>query len=137
MELDVRRVDAFNLVVDSDVAAASAMLGSVVGAGVDFLAFKAVPAGPGRTRFTLIPIDGSKLIAGAAGAGLDVDGPQPALLVVGDERPGALAHIYGRLADAGIAVEESSGIAHVNDGYGVVLYLRDGDCDRAMAALTR
>ncbi len=135
MDVDVKRVDTFNLIVQSDVAEASSMLGSVVGAGVDFLAFKAVPAGAGRTRFTLVPIDGSKLLEGAAAAGLTVDGPHPAILVVGDERPGALAEIYERLARAGISVEESTGIAHINDGYGVVLYLRDEDCDRAIAAL--
>ncbi len=136
MDLDVKRVDTFNLTVEADVAEASAMLGAIVGAGVDFLAFKAVPAGVGQTRFTLIPIDGSKLLAGAAAAGLAVDGPHPALLVVGDERPGALAEIYRRLARAGVAVEESTGIAHISDGYGVVLYLRPEDCDPAMAVLT-
>ncbi len=135
MDLDVKRVDTFNLTVEADVAQASAMLGAIVGAGVDFLAFKAVPAGPGRTRFTLIPMDGSKLLAGAATAGLAVDGPHPALLVIGDERPGALADIYRRLAGAGVAVEESTGIAHINDGYGVVLYVREDDCDRAAEAL--
>jgi hypothetical protein len=135
MPLNVQRVDYYNLEVDEHVAQGAAMLGTIVGAGADFLAYKAVSVRPGRTRFALFPIDGSKLLEGAIKTGLAVDGPHPAVLVVGDERPGALADIYGRLAQAGIAVEESAGIAHVNDGYGVVLYLRPADCDRAIRAL--
>jgi hypothetical protein len=136
MPLDIRRVDYYNLTVQEHVAEGSAMLGAIVGAGVDFLAYKAAPLGPARTRFTLFPIDGSKLVDGAAKAGLAVDGPHPAVLIVGDEQPGALADIYGKLAQAGICVEESCGIAHINGGYGVVLYLRPEDCDRATATLS-
>jgi hypothetical protein len=136
MPLDIRRVDYYNLTVQEHVAGGSAMLGTIVGAGVDFLAYKAVPLGATRTRFTLFPVDGPKLMDGAANAGLAVDGPHPAVLIVGDERPGALADIYRRLAQAGIPVEESCGIAHVNGGFGVVLYLRPEDCDRATAALS-
>jgi hypothetical protein len=135
MPLDVKKVDYYNLTVEEQIAEAASMLGQIVGAGVDFLAYKAVPAGSARTRFTLFPIDGDALTAGAEKAGLAVDGPHPAVLVVGDEQPGALAGIYARLAAADIAVEESAGIAHINDGYGVVLYLRDTDCDRALVAL--
>jgi len=136
MPLDIRRVDYYSLTVEEHVAEGAAMLGTIVGAGVDFLAYKAVPVGAGRTRFTLFPIDGSKLEDGAAKAGLAVDGPHPAVLIVGDERPGALADIYGKLASAGIAVEESTGIAHINGGYGIVLYLRPEDRDRAIATLS-
>lgn len=135
MPLDVKRVDYYNLTVEEHVAEGSAMLGTIVGAGVDLLAYKAVPVGRAGTRFTLFPIDGSKLTQGAARAGLAVDGPHPAVLVVGDERPGALAEVYGRLAQARIPVEESCGIAHINGGYGIVLYLTPGDCDRAIGVL--
>jgi hypothetical protein len=135
MSLEITRVDYYNLTVEEHVAEGSAMLGTIVGAGVDFLAYKAVPLSAARTRFTLFPIDGSRLMDGAAKAGLEVDGPHPAVLIVGDERPGALADIYGRLARAGISVEESAGIAHINGGYGVVLYLRPEDCDRAITAV--
>jgi hypothetical protein len=59
------------------------------------------------------------------------------VLVQGNEQPGALGGIYEKLARAGIAVGESSGIAHINDGYGVVLYLGQEDCIQAAEALER
>ena len=135
MPLDVKRVEYYNLTVEEHVAEGSALLGTIVGEGVDFLAYKAVPLGRARMQFTLFPIDGSKLTAGAAKAGLTAEGPHPAVLIRGDEQPGALAGIYRTLAQSGIQIEESCGIAHVNGGYGVVLYLRPEDCDRAIAVL--
>jgi hypothetical protein len=56
-------------------------------------------------------------------------------LIKGDEEPGALADIYKRLSRAGIQVNEASGIADINAGYGVILYLNQEDCGKAVAAL--
>jgi hypothetical protein len=39
-----------------------------------------------------------------------------ALLIKGDEKPGALAEIYQILSRAGIQVNEASGIADINAG---------------------
>ena len=135
MPLDLKRVEYYNIAAPDDIAAGSMMLARVAGAGVDLLAFKAIWKGPGRTRFTLFPENGSLLRDGAAKAGLELEGPHPALLIRGAEEPGALSRIYERLAAAGVRVAESCGIAHVNGGYGVVLYLTREDCDRAVAAL--
>ena len=75
------------------------------------------------------------MTAGATKAGLKPDGPFSAVVITGDETPGALAKIYTTLSQAGIQVEESSGIAHINGGHGVVIYLKQEDCDKAVAAL--
>lgn len=72
---------------------------------------------------------------GAKKAGLTIDGPHSALLVQGDDKSGALADIYEQLAQADITVYESSGIAGIKGGYGVVLYVKQEDCERAMAVL--
>jgi hypothetical protein len=55
------------------------------------LAFKAVPHESMRTRFTLFPDDGLKMIDVAKKAGLELDGPYLALLIQGDDASGALA----------------------------------------------
>ena len=75
------------------------------------------------------------MTGGAADAGVSLDGPHVALLIQGDEVPGACSRIYERLAAAGVAVVESSGIADINGGYGVVLYLEPEECEKALAAL--
>ncbi len=135
MAYDVGRIESYNLTVADPVAAGSRLLAAFAGAGVDLLAFRAVPLARGGTQFTLCPTEGSRMVEGAKNAGVELDGPHPALLVKGDEKPGACAGIFQKLAQADIPVREASGIAHVNGEYGVILHLEPHDCDRAVAAL--
>jgi D-Tyr-tRNAtyr deacylase len=137
MALVIKRVEYYNVTVEDQAGAGSKLLSLFAGVGVSWLAFKAVPLEPRCTRFTLFPDDGSKMTAGAKKAGLELDGPHSALLIQGDDESGALADIYEKLAQAEIHVNESSGIADINGGYGVLLYLKQEDCEKAVAALER
>jgi hypothetical protein len=135
MPFDIKRVEYYNIIVEDHAGEASTLLSLFAGVGVSLLAFKAVPLEPRRTRFTLFPNDGVKMTTGAKKAGLELDGPHPALLIQGDDESGALADIYEKLSQADIHVNESSGIADINGGYGVILYLKQEDCEKAVAAL--
>jgi len=136
MALDLSKVEYYNLTVDGHVGEGSKMLSVFAGHGVNLLAFKAIPAEPGRTRFSLFPDDGSKMQAGAKQAGIDIDGPHSALMVKGyDDESGALAEIYTKLSQAGIKVYEAAGIANIKGNYGVVLYLKQEECEKALKAL--
>ena len=135
MTFDIKRVEYYNTTVEGQAGEASKLLSLFAGAGVSLLAFKAVLLEPGRTRFTLFPNDGVKMTEGAKQAGLKLDGPYSALLIEGDDESGALADIYEKLSQADIHVDESSGIADINGGYGVVLYLKQEDCEKAAVAL--
>jgi len=137
MTPDIRKVESYTLTVPDHIGDGSRMLSLCAGAGVDLLAFKSAPLAPTGMQFTLFPREGSKLIEGASKAGLKLEGPRAALLVKGGEKQGALARIYEKLAQANIQVRESSGIAGINGGYGVVLHLGQEDCDRALAALEK
>ena len=135
MALDIKRVEYYNISINGQIADASKLLSTIVGAGVDFHAFKAIPLGPNRTQFTLFAKDSSKMTDGAKKSGLNLEGPYSALLIKGDEKSGALADIYKKLSQAGIQVGEACGIADINAGYGVILYLKQEDCGKAVTAL--
>jgi len=135
MALDIKQVEYYNISINGQIADASKLLSTIVGAGVDFHAFKAIPLGPNRTQFTLFAKDSSKMTDGAKKSGLNLEGPYSALLIKGDEKSGALADIYKKLSQAGIQVDEASGIADINAGYGVILYLKQEDCGKAVTAL--
>jgi hypothetical protein len=134
MAFDVKRVEFYETTVQGHAAEASRLLFLIAGLGVNLLAYKAVPLEPMRTRFSLVLNDGSGMTAGAKKAGLKLDGPHHGLLIQGDDESGALAHIYERLSRTDIDVRDSSGIANIEGRYGVVLYLKQEDCDRAIAA---
>jgi hypothetical protein len=135
MALDILQVEYYNITVEDQITNASKLLSTIAGAGVDFHAFKAIPVKPNRTQFTLFAKDSLKMTDGAKKSGLELDGPYFAILIKGDEKSGALADIYKKLSQAGIQVDEACGIADVNAGYGVILYLKQEDCGKAMTVL--
>ena len=88
---------------------------------------------PGSPFF---PDDGLKMTDGAKKAGLKLDGPYSALIIKSNtDESGDLAGIYDKLSQADIHVQESSGIADIYGSYGVILYLKQEDCEKAMTAL--
>ena len=135
MAFDIKRVEYYNTTVEDHAGAGSKLLSLFAGVGISLLAFKAVPLEPRRTQFTLFPDDGLKMTAGAKKAGLELEGPHSALLIQGDDESGALADIYEKLSQAEIHVNESSGIADIKGSYGVILYLKQEDCEKAVTAL--
>ena len=132
MALDMMQVEYYNITVEDQITSASKLLSIIAGTGVDFHAFKAIPVKSNQTRFTLFAKDSSKMTDGAKRSGLKLEGPYSALLIKGDEKSGALSDIYKKLAQAGIQVDEAYGIADINAGYGVILYLKQEDCGKAL-----
>lgn len=137
MTLEIKIVDYYNFSVGDHAKDAPKLLSVFAGVGISLLAFKAVPFNAGRTRFSLFPNDGSKMIDSAKKAGLALDGPHSALLIEGGDESGALADIFEKLSQANIKVNESYGIADIKGSYGVVLYLEREDCEKALASLKK
>jgi len=136
MAFDVKRVEYHNITVEGHLGEGAKLLSVFAGVGVNLLAFKAVVLKSTRTRFTLFPDDALKMTDGAKKTGLELDGPHSALFIKGDnDESGELADIYEKLFQANITVHESSGIADIKGSYGVVLYLEQEDCEKAVAAL--
>ena len=137
MALEIKKVDYFDTVVEGHVGDGSVMLSVFANVGISWYAFKAVPVDRGRTRFILFPNDREKMVFAAEKSAIELDGPSPAILIKGGDEAGALAEIYKKLALADIVVQEASGIADINNGYGVVLYFTNDDCEKALAILER
>jgi hypothetical protein len=136
MALDIKKVEYYNVTVDGDAAEGFKLLSVFASAGVNMIAFKAVPLENKHTRFSIFPDDGTKMIHGANKAGLKLEGPHSALMVKGyNDESGECANIHEKLSKAGIHVFESNGIADIRDSYGVVLYLKEEDCEKAIVAL--
>jgi hypothetical protein len=102
---------------------------------VNLLAFNAIPMGNEQTQLVLFPEDPQSLARVAEEEGLQLDGPQYAILMRGDDELGALAEIHRKLADAKVNVSASSGITDEEGRYGYVVYLAADDFSRATAAL--
>jgi len=136
MALNVKKVEYFNITIDSSANEAYKLLSRFSADGIGLLGFKAVPTEDKCTRFSLFPNDISKMKESANKAGLKLDGPHCALMVKSDsDEPGECAEIFNMLSHDNINILESSGIADIKNSYGVIVYINPEDCDKAMIAL--
>ena len=135
MATHVSRVQYFYCVVRDRPGEAYSLLSRLASSGVILLAFNAVPLGDEKTQLMLFPEDATPLARIAEDEGLQLDGPQYALLIRGDDELGALAEIHHDLADANVNVSAAAGITNGGGRYGYVVYVASEDYRRAAAAL--
>lgn len=135
MSFKIRRVDYFYITVKDQSGEAYKLLSQLAELGINLLAFSGVPMGPMRTQLTLFPEDNLRMKNAASKAGLELDGPHPALLVQGDDELGALADIHMRLYEANVNVYASSGVSDGAGSFGYVIYVRPDEYEVAAKAL--
>lgn len=135
MASKVRRAHYFHTSLPDQPGEAYRLLSSLSDLRVNLLAFTAVPIGPVKTQLTLFPEDDALLQSAAQKAGLDLDGPYPALLVQGDDEIGALARIHEQLYQANVNVYAASGVGDGRGGFGYLIWVKPDDYDRAAKTL--
>jgi len=135
VEFSVRPIQYFYVNTHDEVGAAYRLLSALAGRGVNLLAFTAVPSGGERAQFALFPESPSQFTAEARGAQIEFEGPHNALLVQGDDELGRLAGVHERLFTAGVDVYASSGVSDGRGSFGYVVYVREDQFAKAVAAL--
>lgn len=131
---DIRRVQYFYTTVQDRPGEALRFLSTLGDLGINMLAFTAIPVGMMQTQLTIFPEDPARLRDQGRKAGFHLDGPYHALLVQGEDVPGAVVGIHEKLYRAGINVYASSGVAS-GDGYGYIIYVRPEDFEAAATAV--
>ncbi|MGD2152658.1 MAG: hypothetical protein PVG79_05275, partial [Gemmatimonadales bacterium] len=111
MAINIRRVSYFHTAVQDRPGAAYKLLSQLAEFGINLHAMTAIPMGPLRTQLTLFPEDVSKMESEGKRAGLSLDGPYPALLIQGDDEPGALVGVHEQLYQANVNVVAATGVA--------------------------
>jgi len=135
MAFNIRRVDYFYTTVKDQPGEAYKVLAQLASRGIKLLAITAVPFGPMNTQLTIFPEDSGQLRNQAERSGLKLERPQPAILVQGDDKLGALVELHMKLYEANVNIYASSGVADGKGSYGYVIYVRPDDYERALAAL--
>lgn len=135
MAHEISRVDYFYTTVEDRPGEALRFLTALSDLGVSLLAFTAIPVGLLQTQLTIFPDDSLRLKDEGRKAGFQLDGPHPALLVQGEDAPGALVEIHEKLFQAGINVYASTGVASRRGSYGYILYVRPEEFTAAAEAV--
>lgn len=134
MAHEIRRVDYFYTSVEDRPGAGYRILSLLADGGVGLLALTAVPTGPNRTQLALFPERPAELQR-LGRSGLELDGPHPALLIMGDDVPGALSGIYEQLAEVDVNVYAATGVSGGDGRFGYIIYIRPDDFETAARAL--
>jgi hypothetical protein len=135
MSFRIRPVQFYTTTIPGSPDNAYLLLTGLAGAGVNLLAFTAIPVGLGATQVVFSPEDAASLANAAPRLGLTLASPDEAFLVQGDDELGALARVHDQLAAAGVHPYASTGISDGRGGFGYVLYTRRGESAAAKRAL--
>ncbi|HEV8310349.1 MAG TPA: hypothetical protein VGW35_22015 [Methylomirabilota bacterium] len=130
----VRRVQYFYVMSPDKPGEGARALDTLKEAGVNLLAFSGFPAGK-RAQLDFVPEDPAAFRAAARKAKWKVTGPKVAFLVEGDDRPGVVADILGKLAAAKVNVTATDAVCAGGGRFGVLLWVKPRDVNRAAKAL--
>jgi hypothetical protein len=131
---EIRRVDYFYIQVPDRPGEGARALGALRDAGVNLLAYSGFPEGRGA-QLDFVPEDAAAFRRVARAAKWKLTGPKKAFLITGDDRPGAVAEIMQKLADAKINVTACDAVAQSGGRYGAILWVASRDVGRAAKAL--
>ena len=129
----IRKVDYCYVEVPDKPGEGARILRALREHGVSLLSLTAFPTKPGTTQLDLVAASGD-LEKAAAKANLKVSAKKQAFFVTGADRPGAVADILARLAEAKINVTAANA-ACGQSGFGMILWVKPKDVDGAAKAL--
>ncbi len=131
----VRRVEYQYVVIPDRPGEGVRVLGALKQAGVNLLACLGFPLGNGNSQLDLVAEDPDALRRAATASGLQLSAVKYAFLVQGDDRVGAAAEYMGKLAEAGVNVTAMAAVSGGGGRYGLILWVKPEDYERAARAL--
>ena len=112
----------------------ASMLATLRDAGVNLLAFSGFPSGR-KAQLDFVPENAEAFRAAARTAKWKVVGPKKAFLVSGADRPGAIAELLTRLAQAKINVTAVDAVCAGGGTYGAIMWVDQRNVAKAAKVL--
>ena len=130
----IRQVTYYKVMVPNRTGEGARVLGALHNAGLNLLAFSGFPAGK-KAQFDFIPEDAASFERAAARAGIKAGAKKTVFVVQGEDRVGALADIFAKLAAAKVSVIALDGIAAGFSRYGAIFWVKPKDVTKAARAV--
>lgn len=129
----IRKLDYFSMETPHKVGEGARLLGALRDAGVNLVAFTGFPSGR-RAQVDFIPEDGAQFKAVARKLKFKIGPRKTVFLAQGDDRPGAIAEICEKLANAGINMIAMDAVA-VEGRYGAIFWVEPRNVNKAAKLL--
>ena len=131
----IRRIDYYYLSVPDKPGEGARILTVLHQAGVNLLGISAFPHGARRSQLDLIPEDSAAFTQAAKAAELKLSAKKSGFLIQGEDRPGAVAEVVKKLAEAKINVTSAQVFCAGSGRYGGMLWVKAPDVRKAAKAL--
>ena len=131
----IRRIDYHYVIVPDRPGEVARVLGAVRGAGINLLGVSAFPHGARKSQVDLVPEDSGAFAQAAKSARLKLSKKKSGFLIQGEDRPGAVADLAGKLAQAKINITSVQAFCAGAGRYGGLLWVKAKDMQRASKAL--
>ena len=118
----IRKLDYFSMETPHKVGEGARLLGALRDAGVNLVAFTGFPSGR-RAQVDFIPENTAQFRQAARKLKMKLGPRKAVFLAQGDDRPGAIAALCEKLADAGINMIAMDAVAVDNGRYGAIFWV--------------
>jgi hypothetical protein len=131
----ISRIDYFYLTVPDKPEEGARVWAALQGAGVNLLGISVFPHGARKSQLDLIPEDSGALRKAAKTAGFKLSRKKTGFLIQGEDRPGAVADVASRLAEANINITSAQVFCAGSGRYGGMLWVKAPDLRKAAKTL--
>lgn len=131
----IRHVEYFAMEVPNRPGEAAWLLEALSSGHINLLAFTGFPLSAKRSQVDFIPEDAKSFKAVAKSAKLKLRSKKGCFLVQGGDRPGAVARVLSKLADAKINVIAVDAVCGGEERFGAILWVKPKDARRAAKVL--
>jgi hypothetical protein len=131
----IRRIDYYYVTVPDKPGEVARVLAALGGAEINLLGVSAFPHGARKSQVDLIPEHSGALAQAAKSARLKLSKKKSGFLIQGEDRPGAVADVAGKLAQAKINITSVQAFCAGAGRYGGMLWVKAKDVQRASKAL--
>jgi hypothetical protein len=131
----IKKMEYCYATVDDQAGEGARVLDALKQAGVNLVAIHAFPVGGRKSQLDLVAQDAGKLTAAAANAGVRLSGRKTVFLIEGQDRPGAIAEILGKLGAAKVNVTALDAVCSGGGRFGGLLWVNPADVEKAAGAL--
>jgi hypothetical protein len=130
----IRIAQYFYVETPNQPGVGAAMLATLRDAGVNLVAFSGFPSGR-KAQIDFVPENAEAFRAAAKAAKWKLVGPKKVFLVSGADRPGAVAELMTRLAQAKINVTAVDAVCATGGSFGAILWVEQKDVAKAARTL--
>jgi hypothetical protein len=132
---EIKQVDYYYVTVAHKPGEGARILVALRDAGVNLMGFCGFPQGARKAQLDFIPANPAAFVKAARQARIPLSGKKRGFLIQGDERPGIVAEVVGRLAKSGISVTSVQVFCAGSGRYGGMVWVKPADLRKAAKAL--